>query len=95
MYSVSDNFYNEGAAKPYNFYYTVKDEESKNDYYHSENFDGTATNGEYAVQLPDGRLQTVTYHVDSNGYVAQVKYEGEAQYPELHRNSRSPAYKSV
>ena len=33
------------------------------------------------MNLPDGRLQKVTFHVDGdNGYVANVEYTGEAQY---------------
>jgi len=32
------------------------------------------------VSLPDGRLQTVTYHADANGYVADVQYTGEAVF---------------
>ena len=40
------------------------------------------TSGSYLVYLPDGYLQTVTYHVDgSAGYVAQVEYKRQAQYP--------------
>merc|ERR1712012_597052 len=36
--------------------------------------------GEYRVELPDGRTQIVTYHADhENGFVADVKYEGVAQ----------------
>merc|ERR1719369_2532563 len=32
--------------------------------------------GEYRVELPDGRVQIVTYHADhENGFVADVKYE--------------------
>merc|ERR1712223_1433896 len=42
--------------------------------------------GEYRVELPDGRVQIVSYHADhDNGFIADVRYEGEA-HPE-------PAYK--
>ena len=45
--------------------------------------DGYATQGSYSVALPDGRTKTVTYRVDDaySGFVADVKYEGEAKYP--------------
>merc|ERR1712226_1145275 len=43
--------------------------------------------GEYRVELPDGRVQIVSYHADhENGFIADVRYEGEA-HPE-------PAYKA-
>ena len=39
--------------------------------------------GEYRVALPDGRIQIVTYRADhEGGFIADVKYEGAAVYPE-------------
>merc|ERR1711936_379654 len=44
--------------------------------------------GEYRVELPDGRVQIVSYHADhENGFIADVRYEGEA-HPE-------PVYKAA
>jgi len=40
--------------------------------------------GNYQVQLPDGRLQSVAYHVNEHsGYIADVKYDGEAVHPSV------------
>ncbi|XP_076061357.1 uncharacterized protein LOC143037127 [Oratosquilla oratoria] len=67
----------------YQFTHAVKDEESYNDFGHQEARDDENTQGSYYVQLPDGRLQKVTYYVDGDsGFVAEVSYEGEARYPE-------------
>ncbi|XP_027230910.2 cuticle protein 7-like [Penaeus vannamei] len=67
----------------YDFNYAVKDDYSGNDFGHQEARDGYDTQGSYYVLLPDGRLQKVAYTVNGDsGYVAEVSYEGEAQYPE-------------
>ncbi|XP_064111968.1 cuticle protein 19.8-like [Macrobrachium nipponense] len=66
----------------YNFNYAVKDDYSGNDFGHEEGRNGYDTQGSYYVQLPDGRLQKVDYVVKGDsGYLAQVNYQGEAQYP--------------
>nr|XP_027214645.1 pro-resilin-like [Penaeus vannamei] len=71
----------ENPAK-YSFNYQVQDDPTKNDFGHQEARDGPDTQGSYQVQLPDGRLQKVSYTVSvDSGYVADVMYEGEAQYP--------------
>ncbi|XP_047471400.1 pro-resilin-like [Penaeus chinensis] len=76
----------------YNFNYAVNDAFG-NDFGHQEGRDGYNTQGSYYVQLPDGRLQRVTYTVNGDqGYVAQVTYEGVAQYPAFQPSaSYSPA----
>ncbi|XP_037073147.1 cuticle protein 19.8-like [Pollicipes pollicipes] len=63
-----------------------------------ENRDGYKTQGSYTVALPDGRTQTVTYRVDDaySGFVADVKYQGEAKYPAYQPQPAyqpAPAYK--
>lgn len=84
------------VAQPYNFDWAVKEAGYYNDnldYSHSESSDGKVTTGTYHVVLPDGRTQIVTYRADSYGYVANVKYEGEAKYPEYKPASyATPSY---
>ena len=75
---------------PFEFAWAVKDEPSYNDYSHQTKSDGKVENGSYRVVLPDGRTQIVTYKADDYGYVADVKYEGEAKYP-----AYTPAYKAA
>ena len=61
----------------------MKDDYTSNNYGQEETREGYATSGSYYVALPDGRLQKVTYSVNGDGgYVAEVSYEGTAQYPE-------------
>jgi len=68
---------------PYTYTYAVADDYSKANFQQSESNDGTgAVSGSYSVNLPDGRIQTVTYNAnDITGNVATVEYSGEAQYP--------------
>merc|ERR1712106_1237013 len=66
----------------YTYTYSVKDDYTSNDFGAQEARDGALTKGQYSVSLPDGRLQTVTYTVNGGeGYVADVQYAGQAQYP--------------
>merc|ERR1712117_199340 len=71
-------------VSPYTYNYGVADDYSKAAFSQTESNDGTGVvEGSYQVNLPDGRVQTVTYHAnDVDGYVAEVSYAGEAQYPE-------------
>ena len=79
-----------GEEAKYDFDWSVKDEYSGNDFGQQESRDGDNTEGSYYVQLPDGRLQTVTYYVNGDsGFVAEVSYEGEAQYPEASQSSNA------
>ncbi|KAG7159151.1 Pro-resilin-like 74 [Homarus americanus] len=78
-----------GDPPRYDFNYAVKDYNG-NDFGHQESRDGYNTEGNYYVQLPDGRLERVNYYVNGDsGFVAQVEYEGEAQYPAY---QPSPSY---
>ncbi|CAH0403712.1 unnamed protein product [Chilo suppressalis] len=81
------------VPKAYEFGYSVKDAQSGNDYDRREMSDGNVVRGEYRVQLPDGRTQIVTYHADwQTGFHADVRYEGEARYPEPTNNHHQGGY---
>merc|ERR1712150_215166 len=80
---------------PYTFNYAVADDYSKANFNAAESDDGTgAREGSFSVALPDGRIQHVHYTTnDYDGYVAEVTYEGEAQYPpEGTYHVKKPAY---
>ncbi|KAF0295511.1 Cuticle protein 18.6, isoform B [Amphibalanus amphitrite] len=78
-------------AKPYAFDYAVDDKYTGTNFAQNEKSDGHNAEGSYTVALPDGRIQTVKYTADhTNGFNAEVTYEGEAKYPEHHP---APAYK--
>lgn len=53
----------------------MKDQKTGDDFSHSQRSSGSATNGEYRVRLPDGRMQVVSYTADENGYKADVRYD--------------------
>ncbi|XP_063602661.1 pro-resilin-like [Penaeus indicus] len=72
----------------YNYNYGVADGYSGANFGHTESRDGYKTEGSYTVDLPDGRKQIVKYVDNGDGLVAEVTYEGEAQYPEY-----KPTYK--
>ncbi|XP_037805091.1 cuticle protein 8-like [Penaeus monodon] len=72
----------------YNYNYGVADAYSGANFAASESRDGYKTEGSYTVDLPDSRKQIVKYVDNGDGYVAEVIYEGEAQYPEY-----KPTYK--
>ncbi|XP_064118887.1 pro-resilin-like [Macrobrachium nipponense] len=80
---------------PFNFDYAVKDHYKGLDFGHNSNSDGNLVTGEYRVLLPDGRTQIVTYTADHyKGYQAEVRYEGEAKYPEHKPYAPAPSYGS-
>ncbi|XP_064122628.1 pro-resilin-like [Macrobrachium nipponense] len=85
----SDESYESGEAQ-YAFDWAVRHESSENDFGHQESRDGDETQGSYYVRLPDTRLQKVTYRVEGDsGYVADVSYEGEAQFPDSYESRES------
>merc|ERR1712210_387349 len=81
-------------VSPYTYQYAVADDYSNSNFNAAETDDGTGKReGSYSVALPDGRIQHVNYHVnDYDGYVAEVTYEGEAQYPAAAPYAPAPAY---
>ncbi|CAG9768174.1 unnamed protein product [Ceutorhynchus assimilis] len=67
-------------GNPFDFKYEVKDEFG-NDYSHNAINDGDTTNGEYRVQLPDGRTQVVKYTANwASGFHAKISYEGQPTF---------------
>ncbi len=74
----------------------MKDDYSYVDFGAKEERKGDYTDGYYYVVLPDGRRQIVNYYVDGySGYVAEVKYEGEAKYADNYDKEYTPYNKKV
>ncbi|KAK3925001.1 Pro-resilin [Frankliniella fusca] len=63
----------------YDFMYEVDAPEYGTQFGHQESRDGDVAQGSYHVLLPDGRMQTVQYVADANGYRPQVSYQGTAR----------------
>lgn len=59
----------------YEFEYEVRDPQSGNDFGHKEQRQGDVAQGKYFVLLPDGRLQTVEYTADAEGYKPKITYQ--------------------
>lgn len=83
----------------YGYGYAVRDEHAGTDFSQWERREpgGTGTvTGQYRVQLPDGRTQTVTYTADPDtGYRASVTYQGVPRYPDSKPRSSAPARRSA
>merc|ERR1712071_242828 len=71
------------APQPYAYEYGVNDDYSKANFKKTETQDAAGVvQGSFVIALPDGRIQTTTYHADhQNGFIAEVTYEGTPVYP--------------
>ncbi|KAH0953327.1 hypothetical protein HN011_003124 [Eciton burchellii] len=76
-----DHHHHHEPGMPFDFNYAVKEDAFGNDYSHNAISDGEIVQGEYRVQLPDGRTQIVRYTADwQHGFSAQVSYDGNPRY---------------
>jgi len=87
----------EYPPQPYQFEYGVSDQYTGTNFQAVENQnDAGSVVGSYKVNLPDGRVQTVTYTADDyGGFVADVKYEGTPQYPPEPAEGYGNSYKAA
>ncbi|XP_068246398.1 uncharacterized protein [Palaemon carinicauda] len=76
---------------PYSYEYNVKDDYEGAHFGHKESGEGSNTNGQYFVRLPDGRVQTVTYYTDKEGFHSDVVYAGDVTPPSGGRYKAPPA----
>ena len=74
--------------------YAVVDEYAGLNFGAHETRDGDITNGGDSVLLPDGRTQHVTYNVGEGyaGYIADIKYTGEAKAYHPEPTAYNPTY---
>jgi len=75
-----NNVDSEALPKPYQYMYTVKDEEKQLFYdKEEEGTDEGKVIGRFSVLLADGRLMTVTYEADQErGFVPRITFEDHA-----------------
>ncbi|CAL4119817.1 unnamed protein product, partial [Meganyctiphanes norvegica] len=59
----------------YNYNYSVDNLTSGSKFGHGEKRSGDRVDGSYYVQLPDGRMQHVTYFADHTGYHSELMYQ--------------------
>merc|ERR1712223_109221 len=79
-------------APSYAYKYTVEDGPYGPVFSHGESRENYNTKGEYQVNLPDGRVKTVTYTVEGpSGFIADVKYDGVSVYPDAPPPAYAPA----
>merc|ERR1712083_443429 len=70
----------EYVPKPFAYEYGGADSSGRHFAKTETSDDDGVVKGEYRVELPDGRVQIVSYTADPvNGYQADVRYEGEAK----------------
>ncbi|XP_063841485.1 uncharacterized protein LOC135089603 [Scylla paramamosain] len=66
----------------YEFGYNVLDDTSGNLFFHSELQEEGETRGSYKTKLPDGRVQTVTYVANDQGFHPKITYDSAPAAPE-------------
>merc|ERR1712130_414197 len=68
------------APKPFSYEYGGADHDGRHFAKTESKDEDGVVKGEYRVELPDGRVQIVSYRADPVlGYQANVRYEGEAR----------------
>ena len=83
----------DGPPKPFAYEYGGADKDGRHFAKTEKKDEEGVVTGEYRVELPDGRVQIVSYRADPElGYQADVRYEGEARpyVPEEEYQERRP-----
>ena len=78
--------------QPFAYQYGVQDEYTGANFDKKEEQDAYGNlNGEYRVNLPDGRVQIVSYRAThDDGFIADVRYEGTPVYPPAPKGGYGP-----